>query len=152
MSEIDNIFASKGVSKAIKPTSSTSNLEQKKTANKKRGRVVVSTTSTQSDSRLVPEIVIDSSVPLTPAKRPRIVKATKDAALKNTKSAEKKADHEMEGKFQDSRGSESRQSSVVLFCSISPQYAEHSLGRKTEEGWAIYKEDELGIHDKGGGA
>lgn len=130
MSEIDNIFASKGVSKAIKPTSSTSNLEQKKTANKKRGRVVVSTTSTQSDSRLVPEIVIDSSVPLTRAKRPRIVKATKDAALKNTKSAEKKTDHEMEGKFQDSRGSESR--------------------RKTEEGWAIYKEDELGIHDKGG--
>ena len=149
MAEIDDIFASIKILKAATPTPIPP--EQKKKEYKKRKRVAESTISSQSDSRPAPEIVIDSSATVTHtthAKRPRVSKTAKNAAKKNQISVRKKTDHEMEGKFQDSRGSESRQSSISL---VRPYYPHHFSGRKTEEGWSIYKEDELGIRDKGGG-
>jgi len=33
----------------------------------------------------------------------------------------------------------------------SPLFSPTLQGRKTEEGWLVYKEDELGIGDEGGG-
>ena len=59
-----------------------------------------------------------------------------------------KVDKEEEARFKDSRGNGPRTcepSSTFLYTEC------HSTGRKTEEGFAIYKEDELGISNTGGG-
>jgi hypothetical protein len=122
MAEIDDIFASKEIPKAVISIASASipPQQRKKTANQKRKRVAESTISTQSDTRPAAEIVIDSSASLTRAKRPRVVQAAKDAVpMKHPISVRKKMDHDTETKFQDSRGSESRQSSISLFYSFS---------------------------------
>ncbi|KAJ7492816.1 hypothetical protein FB451DRAFT_1219654 [Mycena latifolia] len=50
-------------------------------------------------------------------------------------------------RFKDSRGSGPRK----VFISPLESTNHLSSGRKTEEGWSIYKEDELGIGDEGGG-
>jgi hypothetical protein len=109
MAEIDDIFASKGIPKEVIPIYSTSiSPEPKKAANKKRKHVTP--LAPQPDTRPAPEVVIDSSEPIVHAKRPKIGKAGKDSSVKPPVSVSKKANHDMESKFQDSRGSESRQS------------------------------------------
>jgi hypothetical protein len=106
MAEIDDIFASKGIPKGSIPIYSTSiPPEPKKPASKKRKRVTQS--DPQPDTRPAPEIVVDSSEPVH-AKRPKNGKAGKEGKL--SVSVGKNADHDIESKFQDSRGSESRQS------------------------------------------
>jgi len=145
-SEIDDIFASKGKSKAIQqPISSSSALPGKKKQDKKRKRDSAQDTGSPlptSDlgeekeaksppkKRPAPETVIDPSTRILSAK---LAKSDKSAggrdAIKGRKT-DGNSDKDNEERFKDSRGSGPR--------------------RKTEEGWAIYKEDELGIGDKGG--
>ncbi|KAG6842539.1 hypothetical protein C0991_000065 [Blastosporella zonata] len=122
MSEIDDIFSSKGKSLATQPVASTSSLpekKEKKKKNKKRKRDEP-TPEQPPQRKPIPETVVDNSSNIIAHKRPKIESKPK---LKNTSSATED--------FSDSRGSRSR--------------------KMTEEGWTIYKEDELGIRDDGGG-
>ncbi|KAG5654766.1 hypothetical protein H0H81_003774 [Sphagnurus paluster] len=129
MSEIDDIFSSKTKSKASasQPVASTSSLPEKSTKKKdkkrKRNPEALPDDPQPKKSRPAPETIIDPSTLIT-TKLPKTSKK-----YKPPKTSSKSADHD-ENKFVDSRGSHSR--------------------KTTEEGWAIYKEDELGIHDGGG--
>ncbi|GLB36296.1 putative eukaryotic protein of unknown function (DUF1764) [Lyophyllum shimeji] len=129
MSEIDDIFASKGKAPAIQSVASGSSLPpKKKTAkDKKRKRDSELSNNLPKDqpSRPAPETVIDPSTLVSSVKRPKIEKKSKVS-----KTSAKEADLADESKFTDSRGSRRR--------------------KTTEEGWAIYKEDELGIREDGG--
>ncbi|KAG9314492.1 hypothetical protein JVU11DRAFT_5289 [Chiua virens] len=78
-----------------------------------------------------PETVLDSS------KKP--VSQTRRRQKKHTKADDLR--------FTDSRGSAPR---VSLF-SLSPMSSSSSKGRKTVDGYNIYKEDELAISTAGGG-
>ncbi|KAF8898586.1 hypothetical protein BD779DRAFT_1687491 [Infundibulicybe gibba] len=80
-----------------------------------------------SKKRPAPETIIDPSVHVASVKRQKCPSTPKGAKPGGrTKNQELDAG----GNFNDSRGSTSR--------------------KKTEEGWAVYKEDELGIGDQGG--
>ncbi|TFY79730.1 hypothetical protein EWM64_g4288 [Hericium alpestre] len=143
-SEIDDIFASKGKAKAVQPIASISTAlppQRKKKKDKKRKRdgEVEASHAVESDAaakppkakRPVPETVVDSSSQLAPApsaKWPKVDKVSRMAGVKRPKAAEKVIDDE--ARFKDSRG-------------IGPR-------RKTEEGFSIFKEDELGIRPESG--
>ncbi|KAK2461805.1 hypothetical protein APHAL10511_006268 [Amanita phalloides] len=77
--------------------------------------------SSEHKKRPLPETVIDIVQP----KRPKIARATKSRSNRSDYQDDDQT------KFKDSRGLTTR--------------------RTTEEGWPIYKEDELGISDGGGG-
>ncbi|KAI0735289.1 hypothetical protein C8Q76DRAFT_711736 [Earliella scabrosa] len=151
VSEIDAIFASKGkpsVAPTPKASSSSSLLSEKKKKKKKdkdkgKGKEKDSEKSakrkrddddeqdaapSRPPKRQVPETVFDPSASLPSAKKSKPLKADKSAAV--TKVKKPKKDREEEQRFKDSRGTGPR--------------------RKTEEGFAIYKEDELGISTEGG--
>ncbi|KAI0048348.1 DUF1764-domain-containing protein [Auriscalpium vulgare] len=125
-SEIDDIFASKPTTPSLQRT--------KKKKDKKRKRLTadpdpVSTAPTASASAVVPETVVDPSVaasraPSQPEKRKRS-KAEVPSPAKKVKHSEDEA------RFKDSRGTGPR--------------------RKTEEGFSIFKEDELDIRPEAGG-
>ncbi|CAL1696054.1 unnamed protein product [Somion occarium] len=143
-SEIDDIFASKGKAKAVplagssssKPTDS----KKKKKKGKKEQQKAVGKRKREDEepdvekgartTKLkVPETVIDPSAHLAvPSKG----KSKGDAAstARPLPSKKPRPDKEDEERFKDSRGSGPR--------------------RTTEEGFSIYKEDELGITDQGG--
>ncbi|KAF8078469.1 hypothetical protein FPV67DRAFT_1465377 [Lyophyllum atratum] len=129
MSEIDEIFSSKGKAPIIEPVASTSSLPAKKKKAKdkkrKRGTELADDLPTQPDSRPTPETVIDTSALVSSVKRPEVEKK-----VKVSESSAKQAVLADESIFTDSRGSRPR--------------------KKTVEGWAIYKEEELGIRDEGG--
>jgi len=138
-SEIDDIFASsKGKARAPHPpqpsTSTALPPKKKKSKVLKRRRDVDdedeldSQPKTLTKSR-VPETIVDPSEGLTASNSnhpqpPKVSQSTKAPPKK------RKVEREAEQRFKDSRGSGSR--------------------RKTEEGFAIYKEDELGITAVGG--
>ncbi|KAJ3760414.1 hypothetical protein EV360DRAFT_39832 [Lentinula raphanica] len=132
-SEIDDIFASKGkphpVPGSSKPISSPIKKVISKKDKKRKRKASDSTkdhgdTTTAEKSKKVPETIIDPSASMPSAKRVKISKSSEKAGSGTKKEEEK---------FKDSRGSGPR--------------------RKTEEGWSIYKADELGIKDddEGGG-
>lgn len=125
MSEIDDIFASKGKQK-VKPAdpapTATDNNKKKKKKKKKKPETAPVEEASSSKKRPVPETVVDTSVQI-PQKRQKV----RPAPEKATKS---KKEQEDEQDFKDSRGTGPR--------------------RKTEEGWAIFKEAELGIDPTAG--
>ncbi|KII93229.1 hypothetical protein PLICRDRAFT_100395 [Plicaturopsis crispa FD-325 SS-3] len=139
ISEIDDIFSKgKGKAKAPPPVASTSALpadhKKKKDKKKKKSQksdepAPIDPVQPERKKRPAPETVIDPST-LMPAAAPPPKRAKLDDAAKR-KKVTKSASKEEEDRFKDSRGSGPR--------------------RKTEEGFAIYKEDELGIVDEGGG-
>ncbi|KAJ7431826.1 hypothetical protein B0H11DRAFT_1941227 [Mycena galericulata] len=108
---------------AMRPVASTSAIvpAKKKHKPKEKPSSEKSTPAASSKKRLVPETVIDPSTRPPPPKKTKLDKPS-------VVVGSAKEDTE---KFKDSRGSGPR--------------------RKTEEGWSIYKEDELGIGDDGGG-
>ncbi|KAF8922396.1 hypothetical protein CPB85DRAFT_1427706 [Mucidula mucida] len=109
--------------KGAAPLPVASSLPKKKKKTKKRRRDESQSAVPSSSSKVVPVTVIDSSsLPPPPPKR---VKKTK------VKSAAPEVVSKTQDSFADSRGSSSR--------------------RTTEEGWSIYKEDELGMSKEGGG-
>jgi hypothetical protein len=131
-SEIDDIFASKG---KCKPRSTASSLEKKK--QDKSGN------STDGRNRPAPEIVVDSSPStLTPdGKSAKIGKGINSGLKTGNKDKNKDS-------FRDSRGSRPR-----VYHSSSNVFVTTTIleGRKTEDGFTIYKEHELRIGDEGGG-
>ncbi|KAH9857886.1 hypothetical protein C2E23DRAFT_891850 [Lenzites betulinus] len=138
-SEIDDIFASKGTSSAAAPTASSSSTSQAPEKKKrKKDRSAKRKRSDGADAvppkpakRKVPETVFDPSaaVGLPSAKEAKTRKADKPATSA-AKLAKPKKNREDDDRFKDSRGTGPR--------------------RKTEEGFSIFKEDELGITDQGG--
>jgi len=81
-----------------------------------------------SKKRPLPETVVDTSADLAgPSKRRK-----KDSIIpdNNSKPKKFKKSNKQPTDFEDSRGSGDR--------------------RKTEEGWSVYKEDELGLNGEGG--
>ena len=60
-------------------------------------------------------------------------------------------DREEEERFKDSRGSGPRTSQFFFEKYPCTSHTLAATGRKTEEGFSIFKEDELGINDEGGG-
>ncbi|KAG6868089.1 hypothetical protein C0993_007668 [Termitomyces sp. T159_Od127] len=125
MSEIDDIFASKGKDSVERPAPATNTFFKDKTKNKKstKRKRDEPITEPATQCKPPPKTVIDTSNTVTKAKRFKIEdksrphKATKETLTDDTK-------------FRDSRGSGSR--------------------KTTEEGWLVYKEEELGIRDEGG--
>ncbi|KAF9532074.1 hypothetical protein CPB83DRAFT_56702 [Crepidotus variabilis] len=137
MSEIDDIFASKGKAKEISASPTI-----KSSKKKKRVSVHLDTSSSSSEikdaassslspskKRRQPETVVDTSNNLSgPSKRQKIDDSKNSKPGKGEKS--KQAQDDLTN-FKDSRGSSDR--------------------KKTAEGWLVYKEDELGISQEGGG-
>ncbi|KAF8167957.1 hypothetical protein B0H34DRAFT_792623 [Crassisporium funariophilum] len=142
MSEIDHIFASKGKAKDSIPSRNAPPLPKKSRSKKNKQKDISSPTiivaaakdeppvASSSKKRPLPETVVDTSARLAaPSKRHKGEPAREEASnLKSSKSAKHFAKKNAD--FQDSRGTSDR--------------------RKTEEGWSVYKEDELGIGDQGG--
>ncbi|KAI0257386.1 DUF1764-domain-containing protein [Lactifluus subvellereus] len=120
-SEIDDIFSRKA---AIPKTSqhSSSNYKQKKRKNK------LSQIQLAKSKRPPPEIVLDPSIQLSHVSTSKAISHDRPGCpSKKRKLVETRQDQD---KFRDSRGTVPR--------------------RKTEEGFSIYKEDELGINAEAG--
>lgn len=140
MSEIDDIFATK--SKTDPPIHPPPSKKKKKDKKKKQGVIPVPPTET-SPSRPAPETIID------PSAVPHISKRRRKDSESIVPSKRTKTTKEEE-LFKDSRGTGPselcpllhRKGRKALTC---------CLGRKTEEGWNVYKADELGLNDEGGG-
>ncbi|KAI0335417.1 hypothetical protein GY45DRAFT_1366983 [Cubamyces sp. BRFM 1775] len=146
-SEIDEIFASKGKASSAPQLVASSSSSSQPTDKKKKKKKDKSAKRKRDDAdadpepeaappskpvkRKVPETVFDPSAALPSAKESKPRKADKAAVSAAAKPKKPKLDREEEQRFKDSRGTGPR--------------------RKTEEGFAIYKEDELGITDQGGG-
>ncbi|KAI9062961.1 DUF1764-domain-containing protein [Trametes sanguinea] len=143
-SEIDEIFASKGKSSSLAASSASastsSQLSEKKSKKKKKDKRKRDDADAPAEhkeeaappkpvKRKVPETVFDPSASLPSIKEAKTRKADKSAGAA-PKAKKPKKDREEEERFKDSRGTGPR--------------------RTTEEGFAIYKEDELGITDQGG--
>ncbi|KDR85140.1 hypothetical protein GALMADRAFT_83573 [Galerina marginata CBS 339.88] len=146
MSEIDDIFASKGKTKGVplpllSHFPSTPLLKKEKKSKKKKVDLSqdgtppkpadTSNIASSSKKRPLPETVVDTSKHLEgPSKRQKFVaNHDEDNNSKPHKVDQKKSSTDAE--FKDSRGTGDR--------------------RTTEEGWLVYKEYELGIGDQGGG-
>jgi hypothetical protein len=135
MSEIDHIFASnpKGISSPASPSANKQKKQKKKKEKKKKKnttkpeippRDIIPPTS--SKKHPLPETIVDTSHKFSgPSKRHKGHQSHVNDA--NPKSGSGPV---VNPSFKDSRGASSR--------------------RKTEEGWLVYKEDELGIGDEGG--
>lgn len=163
-SEIDDIFAAKpkGKAKVAIPAASTSatpstepskKSKKKKSKDAKRKREADDDGDSQPAKRRVPETVLDPSVnpqPVTSkATPPKYIKAAKleKLAAGGATTKRSKVDKEAEARFRDSRGNGPRTCDPLSSCFLTDS---RPTGRKTEEGFAIYKEDELGISDTGG--
>lgn len=144
MSEIDDIFASKGKPKALVQHVSASSVSSssKKRKKKQSSTAVKMQTATESESskkRRLPDTIVDTSHELPLAKRRKWEKSKHG-------NPENKSEDIVA--FKDSRGNTGRRpfSRIVSTIIIHPPPAE----KRTEEGWLIYKEDDLGINDQGG--
>lgn len=159
-SEIDDIFASKGKAKVIQPIASSSNTapekKRKKEKKKKKRRdgggdeVPVPEGKSNTKKRPAPETVVDPSTNLSSVKKAKVAMAVPQNAAK-PKARQKDAAREDEVRFKDSRGNGPRMSTSLLFGIRHESDSPSGLGRKTEEDFLIFKEDELGIGDEGGG-
>lgn len=153
-SEIDEIFASKGKAKAktslpskapaqsVSSHSSSSASSAKKKAKKRAGKAhtlqPLNDGAMKGKKRPAPETVdfVDPSSLPPETKRQKV-----------SKSSAKKPDLQ---EFKDSRGTGPRK--LNLYPSPTRRSLTIVTGRQTEEGWSVYKEDELGITNEGGGA
>lgn len=165
MSEIDDIFSGK-VPKTTQdrpPVALLASREKKRKSKKKRREAASSSNATNENhpgklsmpsgskatiKRPAPETIVDLSSRLKKQKierhRPGESGTDPTAAPQKTVKSSEEGD-----RFADSRGSGPRASFISHLAIINSAFV--ALGKTTEEGWAIYKEDELGIGDKGGG-
>ncbi|OAX44761.1 hypothetical protein K503DRAFT_2967 [Rhizopogon vinicolor AM-OR11-026] len=142
-SEIDDIFSAKGKAKAVQSLTPLPSVdENKKKRQKKKDKLYTPKEidpKTQK-KRPAPETVVDpSSKSSTTSKRPKL-----DVSTSSQPSHEKRKD---EDRFKDSRGT--APSMPLLFSKFKTPITLPS-GRKTDDGYNIYKEDELGISNTGG--
>ncbi|KZV92844.1 DUF1764-domain-containing protein [Exidia glandulosa HHB12029] len=133
-SEIDDIFASKGKGKGKakdEPVEVVVVKDKLKKKKKRKADVLDDDAKpTPSSSKAVAVTVFKepTASDASSAKRQKTGKAAESSSAKPAKA--KKSVKEDEDRFKDSRGTGPR--------------------KRTEEGWAVYKEDELGIQDEGG--
>ncbi|KAH7343695.1 hypothetical protein B0J17DRAFT_643513 [Rhizoctonia solani] len=139
MGEIDDIFSGKSAARGKSKTAEPKPIPDPQTASKKKkkkSKKVARPEAPTNDSvdqpietpsastgtkRKAPETVVDPSLEVD----------SKSKKAKSSKEGKKKAAVDSDDeRFRDSRGTGPR--------------------RRTEEGYAIYKEDELGINDEGG--
>jgi len=144
-SEIDDIFTRKDI--AVSPKNdqqnSSSGLKQKK---KKKGKKKSTPTQLAEPKRPAPEILLDPSAS---AQQSTSKTTSHDRAVpprKKQKIAETKPDQE---KFRDSRGTGPRKR-IIPYNQFRPAQQPRP-GRTTDEGFKVYKEDELGINAEAGG-
>lgn len=159
-SEIDDIFAGrKSVTKAVaQPTASTSTTStdaigsKKKKKEKKRKRQAEpaqdpGVNEEKSWKKRVVETVHDPSaaVPSVSSSK-KTAKPGKDVSVAKSKTTRKdKGDLD---RFKDSRGTGPRKQKIPRGIQL---LSYRTLGRKTEEGFGIFKEAELGIDPEAGG-
>jgi hypothetical protein len=147
-SEIDDIFAAKGKSKAIElvPLPSAKKKKKKKDRPPTSDQTKEISRSSESKSlkkRPLPETVVDPSLKSSStSKRPKLDTPVSSQREKIYHETHK----EDEDRFKDSRGSGPSTFHLVLLSLIDA-----APGRKTDDGFNIYKEDELGISNAGGG-
>ncbi|KIY45436.1 DUF1764-domain-containing protein [Fistulina hepatica ATCC 64428] len=130
MSEIDDIFSGKGFPTPVAPALSVDAKEKKrfsKSKKHKRTEHAVETSSKKAKSTV--QTIVDTSDIV---KKPKAHNSAKTPSHKPStlKKNSKPPTGDDQATFRDSRGTGPR--------------------RKTEEGWSIYKEDELGIGNEGG--
>ncbi|KAF8349935.1 hypothetical protein F5887DRAFT_406793 [Amanita rubescens] len=133
MSEIDKIFAAKGKVKLADPKPTVSSTSSKHIKKKRKHETNLPQVDvpggdppSNSKKRPEPETIIDPSSDIH-HKRPKLDRASNPPPKPKSKRSIEKDD---EATFKDSRGSTAR--------------------RTTEEGWLVYKEEELGIREDGG--
>lgn len=154
MSEIDDIFASKGKAKAKAAPppdfSVTAEKKKKKKKDKKKkpraapALVELKGNPASTKKRPLPETIVDPSVLPASAKRPR----TDANAAAFSKRPKIKKDAKEKEQVRDSRGTRPSKHPVSF---LSTTVLIKLAGRRTEEGWNIYKEDELRLGPEGGG-
>ncbi|KAJ8597018.1 DUF1764-domain-containing protein [Rhizopogon salebrosus TDB-379] len=135
-SEIDDIFSAKGKAKVVESLAPIPSVNEKKKKRKKKDKLSASdntkeinpsSESKTQKKRPAPETVVDpSSKSSSSIKRPKL---DVSAPSQHVKAPHEKRKEDVD-RFKDSRGSGSRQ--------------------KTDDGYNIYKEDELGISNTGG--
>jgi len=133
-SEIDDIFTRK----AETVTSKTNQHDSSSALKRKKRKKKSTQTQLAEPKRPAPEIVLDPSSKT--ISHDRSVPPSKKQKVVETKSDQ--------DKFRDSRGTGPRK--PIPSCHELGQSQPHS-GRKTDEGFKIYKEDELGINAEAGG-
>ena len=144
-SEIDDIFTRKTitVSPANDQQNSNSGLKQKKKKRKKKS----TPTQLAEPKRPAPEIFLDPSAQQSYASTPKTISHDRPVPpRKKQKVVETKLDQE---KFRDSRGTGPRKR-IIPYNEFRPAQRPPP-GRTTDEGFSIYKEDELGINAEAGG-
>lgn len=172
-SEIDDIFAVKSKQPSASSSASTSistlppSISSKKTkkSSKKHKHVTEpprpkaaapakshdarspENSSPKPPQRKVPETVFDPSI-IRP-RPPNAHKPSPDSKPGQPDKLKRKRNNEDEDRFKDSRGS--GPSTCLTFHTLASAVESSRTGRKTEEGFSIYKEDELGITEQGGG-
>ena len=157
-SEIDDIFAAKkSTTKVVaQPAASTSastdatgSKKKKKDKKRKRQAEEVQDSGVNEERSLkkrVVETVHDPSTTVPSVSSSKVVKSGKGASAANSKTAKKeKVDL---GRFKDSRGTGPRKRKFSRDIRL---WSHKKLGQKTEEGFAIFKEAELGINPEAGG-
>ena len=135
MSEIDDIFSSKAKPKQKR---------QKKLAATSSVPKFNGVEESSSKKRPLPETVVDTSDDLVgPSKRrKKDIIPDKNSKPKKSKKSREPTD------FEDSRGSGDRKFNHLIFWF---HLIASIVGPKTEEGWPVYKEAELGLNDVEGG-
>ena len=157
-SEIDDIFAAKKstgkviaqpVASTSTPTDVTGSKKKKKDKKRKRQAEEAQVPAPDEEKprkKRVVETVHDTSVTV-----PSISSSNKSAKSAKVTSTPKpkaaKKEKEILDRFKDSRGTGPRKwrFPYCIYCSYK------ALGRKTEEGFSIFKETELGIDPEAGG-
>ena len=157
-SEIDDIFAAKKSTTRVvaQPAVSTSvstdaSGSKKKKKNKKRKRQAEEVqdpgvNEEKSPKKHVVETVHDPSTTVPSVSSSTAVKLGKGVSAAKRKTVQK--EKEDLGRFKDSRGTGPRKRKISRDIWL---WSHKTLGRKTEEGFAIFKEVELGINPEAGG-
>jgi len=130
MSEIDDIFSSKGKQKDRTPSLLESEAKKKKKgkdSHKRKREPGTASGLAESHSKTIPQTVHDSSTSIPITKR---LRTDKNSAPVLRKPSKKTIKDDKDIRFRDSRGTGQR--------------------KRTEEGWNIYEEAELDIRDDGG--
>jgi hypothetical protein len=153
-SEIDDIFSAKGKAKVVESLAPIPSVNEKKKKRKKKDKLSASDNSKEinpsSESktqkkRPAPETVVDpSSKSSSSIKRPKL---DVSASSQYVKAPHEKRKEDVD-RFKDSRGSGSSKSKRFSEFRVPITLL---LGQKTDDGYNIYKEDELGISNTGGG-
>lgn len=156
MGEIDDIFAgkskAKGKAKEVEPSAPEPAPLPKKKKKKKSKKIVMEEELVKEEppapvagtKRKLPETVVDPSLAVEAQ-----AKKSKSGKKEGKKAEGQRQENSDDERFRDSRGTGPSECLFIPGCVSRTDLFDK--GRRTEEGFAIYKEDELGISNEGGG-